>query len=197
MVCSFERPFFKAYTSPKPMGIFLQDLRFAWHTLRRTPAFPLAAIITLAIGIGATTAIFSTVNAVLLKPLPYPNPGDLYSLHTTLTDGRVTSGLLSPVELVRLNDPNLSIARVAGLQPNDVTLLRNDGTPLKTTAYAVSEGFFGVFALPMTLGGFPEKAIANIPPTVVVSYRMWQDLYGGDPNVVGKPIKFAEIATTV
>jgi len=178
------------------MGTFLQDLRFAWHTLRRTPAFPVAAIITLAIGIGATTAIFSTVNAVLLKPLPYPQPRDLYSLRTTLTDGRVTSGLLSPVEVVRLNDPTLSILRVAGLQPNEVTLLRNDGTPLKTTAYRVSEGFFEVFGLPMTLGGFPPPA-PNTPPTVVVSYRMWQDLYGGDVAVVGKPIRFAEITTTV
>ena len=57
------------------MGILLQDLRFALRTLGRTPAFPLAAIGTLAIGIAATTAIFSTVNAALLKPLPYPNPG--------------------------------------------------------------------------------------------------------------------------
>jgi putative ABC transport system permease protein len=178
------------------MDTFFQDLRFAWHMLRRTPAFAAAAIVTLAIGIGATTAIFSTVNAVLLKPLPYPNARDLYSIRTRLTDGRVTSGLLSPVEIVRLNDPNLSIVRVAGLQPNDVTLLRNDGTPLKTMAYLVSEGFFDLFGLPMTLGGFPQQA-PNTLPVAVISYRMWQDLYGGAPDVVGKPIRFAEISTTV
>src|SRR5262249_49402410 len=149
-----------------PMSTFLQDLRFAWHTLRRTPAFPLAAIVTLAIGIGATTAIFSTVNAVLLKPLPYPRPDELYSLHTTLTDGRVTAGLLARVELMGLNAPNLSIIHVAGVAPNDFPLLRNDGTPLKTVAYGVSEGFFDVFGLPMTLGGFPQKATPNTPPTV-------------------------------
>ena len=161
-------------------------------------AFPLAAIATLAIGIGATTAIFSTVNAALLKPLPYPSPDDLYSLRTTLTDGRVTTGNLSPVEVVRLNDPSLSIVRAAGLASNDVTLLRNDGTPLKTKAYAVSEGFFDLFGLPMTIGGVTNEPPArNAPPTVVVSYRMWQDLYGGDSAVVGKPIRFAEITTTV
>src|SRR5262245_23888731 len=178
------------------MGTFLQDLRYALYTLARTPAFPLAAIVTLAIGIGATTAIFSTVNAVLLKPLPYPNPDNLYSLRTTLTDGRVTTGLLSAVEIVRLNDPNLSIVQAAGLSGNDVTLLRSDGTPLKTKAYGVTEGFFDVFGLPMTLGGF-IKPVPDGPPTVVISYRMWQDLYGGDPGVVGKPIRFAEIGTTV
>src|SRR5262245_21066423 len=178
------------------MGTFLQDLRYAFHTLARTPAFPLAAIVTLAIGIGATTAIFSTVNAVLLKPLPYPNPDNLYSLRTTLTDGRVTTGLLSPVEIIRLNDPNLSIVKAAGLSGNDVTLLRSDGTPLKTKAYAVTEGFFDVFGLPMTLGGAQPPA-PNAPPTVIISYRIWQDLYGGDTAVVGKAIRFAEIATTV
>ena len=180
------------------MGTLLQDLRFALRTLRRTPAFPLAAIGTLAIGIGATTAIFSTVNAALLKPLPYPDSNDLYSIRTTLTDGRVTTGNVAPVEIVRLNDPNLSIVRAAGVQGNDVTLLRDDGVPLKTRAYAVSEGFFELFGLPMTLGGFSKDIpTGNAPPNVIVSYRMWQDLYGGDPAVVGKPIRFAEITTTV
>ena len=180
------------------MGTLIQDLRYALRTLRRTPAFPLAAIGTLAIGIGATTAIFSTVNAALLKPLPYPDSNDLYSIRTTLTDGRVTTGNVAPVEIVRLNDPNLSIVRAAGVQGNDVTLLRDDGVPLKTRAYAVSEGFFELFGLPMTLGGFSKDIpTGNAPPNVIVSYRMWQDLYGGDPAVVGKPIRFAEITTTV
>ena len=179
------------------MSTFLQDLRFTLRTLRRTPAFPVAAIATLAIGIGATTAIFSTVNAALLKPLPYPNPGDLYSLRTALTDGRVTTGNLSAVEILRLNDPSLSIVRAAGLQGNDVTLLRSDDTPLKTRAYAVSAGFFELFGLPMTLGDYPKDPPQKAPPTVVLSYRMWQNLYGGDPQVIGKPIRFAEITTTV
>jgi putative ABC transport system permease protein len=180
------------------MGILLQDLRFAFRSLRRTPAFPIAAVATLAIGIAATTAIFSTVNAALLTPLPYPNSGDLYALRTALTDGRVTTGNLAPVEIVRLNDPALSIARAAGLQGNDVTLLQNDGTPVKTRAYAVSEGFFDLFGLPMTLGGFAKTPVSNDgPPTVVVSYRIWQDMFGGDPAVIGKALRFAEITTTV
>src|SRR5262245_30369650 len=184
------------------MGTFLQDLKFAWRNLSRTPAFLLAAIATLALGIGATTAIFSTVNAVLLRPLPYPNPDDLYSIRTTLTDGRVTSGLLSPVEILRLNDPALSIVRAAGLAPNDVTLLRDDGAPLRTPVYSVSEGFFEIFGLPMTLGGFTheqftQNARQNTRPVAVISYQVWQDLYHGDPAVVGKPLRFAEITTTV
>ena len=180
------------------MGTLFQDLRFALRNLRRTPAFPLAAIATLALGIGATTAIFSTVNAALLKPLPYPNPEDLYALRTTLTDGRVTTGMLSPVEIIRLNDPNLSIMRAAGLQSIDATLLRNDGTPLRTRVCAVSEGFFELFGLPMTMGGFTkEQLTSNGPPLVVISNRIWRELYNSDPAIVGKPIRFAEIATTI
>src|SRR5437762_13477207 len=182
------------------MDTLFQDLRFALRGYRRAPAFPLAAIMTLALGIGATTAIFSTLDAVLLKPLPYPEARDLYNIRTTLTDGRVTTGMLSNGEISRLNAPNLSIVRAAGLQANDLTLLHTDGTPQHVKIYGVTEGFFEVFGLPMTLGGFvhehfarpapppPPPATAgqgpaNAPPVpvatpvVVISYRIWQDLY--------------------
>src|SRR6186713_2402765 len=142
------------------MGTFMQDLRFAFRSLGRAPAFPLAAIATLALGIGATTAIFSTLNAVLLKPLPYPNAEDLYSIRTTLTDGRVTTGLVAGSEIFRLNDPSLSIERAAAVQGGDFTLLHDDGTPQSARAYAVTEGFFELFGLPMTKGGFTRDQFA-------------------------------------
>lgn len=194
------------------MRSFLQDVQFTLRSLRKAPAFPLAAIATLALGIGATTAIFSTLNAVLLKPLPYPNSQDLYSLRTTLTDGRVTTGLLSGGEVHRLNDPQLSIARAAAFAPFDLTLLRDDGTPRHVKVYGVTEGFFELFGLPMTKGGFTRADFTPLPPpapnappqpgpppTVVVSQRMWRSLYDADPDVLGKPIRFAEIpvATTI
>jgi putative ABC transport system permease protein len=188
----------------------LQDIRFAFRSLRRAPAFPLAAIATLSLGIGATTAIFSTLNAVLLKPLPYPQAEDLYNLRTTLTDGRITTGMLSNGEVSRLNAPELSIARATGMQTLDFTLQRADGTPQRVKVYGVTEGFFEVFGLPMTLGGFapdhfvqpappPPNALPGpgTPPAVVISYRVWQDLYRGDPEIVGKPIRFTEVATTI
>ncbi len=199
------------------MDTVLQDLRFALRSFRRAPAFPLAAVATLALGIGATTAIFSTLNAVLLKPLPYPQPENLYNIRTALTDGRVTTGMLSNGEISRLNGTTTTIVRAAGMQEQTLTLIHQDGTPQHIKVYGVTEGFFDLFGLPMTLGGFkpehhvppppPPRAAPGAqappagppppPPVVVISYRVWQELYRGDPNVVGKPIRFAEAATTI
>jgi predicted permease len=192
------------------METLLQDIRVTLRAFRRAPGFPLTAIATLALGIGATTAIFTTLSAVLLKPLPYPQPENLYSLRTALTDGHVTTGLLSGGEIYRLNDPKLSIERAAGFSTFDVTLLAADGTPSLVQIHAVTNGFFEVFGLPMTLGGFTRDDYAPLPPpppnaqrqpgpppAIVISYRFWKQFYNGDPNVVGKPIHFAEFNSTV
>lgn len=78
------------------------DLKLAVRSLLRQPSFTVAAVGTLALGIAASTAVFSTVNAALLKPLAYPDPERIYSLRTKITDGRYTSGLVGPVELLDL-----------------------------------------------------------------------------------------------
>ena len=194
------------------MGTFLQDLRFSLRSLRRAPAFPLAAIATLALGIGATTAIFTTLNAVLLKPLPYPNAGDLYSIRTALTDGRVTTGLVAATEIFPPERPE-SLDRAGGRPPG----IRPDPVCTPTTrrstcrAYAVSKGFFELFGLPMTRGGFTDDQFVPFapppppapgappvqqppppPPAFVISHRVWQSLYNRDEQIIGKPIRFAE-----
>jgi len=206
------------------METLLQDVRVALRSFRRAPGFPLTAIATLALGIGATTAIFTTLSAVLLKPLPYPHAENLYSLRTALTDGRVTTGLLSGGEVYRLNDPKLAIERAAAYQPGDLTLLADDGTPTHMHAYGVTEGFFDLFGLPMTAGGFthadftPIQFQPNGPPAqgppqqgppqqgppqqaplpaVVISQRLWKDAFHGDPSIVGKPIHFAEFTSNI
>ena len=192
------------------METVLQDIRVTLRAFRRSPGFPLTAIATLALGIGATTAIFTALSAVLLKPLPYPNPDDLYSLRTALTDGRITTGLLSGGEIYRLNDPSLSIERAAGFQSGDLTLLAADDTPSHVTVYGVTEGFFELFGLPMTMGGFSstdftpfQPPAPNAPPqqgplpAVVISTRLWKTLYNGDPAVIGKSIRFAEFNSTI
>jgi predicted permease len=192
------------------METLFQDIRVTLRSFRRAPGFPLAAISTLALGIGATTAIFTTLSAVLLHPLPYPHAENLYSLRTALTDGRVTTGLLSAGEVYRLNDPGLSIERAAGFSPGDLTLLADDGTPSHVQVYGVTEGFFELFGLPMTSGGFSHADHVPFqppppntppqpgpPPRVVISPRLWKQFYNGDPAILGKPIHFAEFTGNI
>ena len=185
------------------METLLNDLRYALRQLRKAPLFSCAAIATLAIGIGATTAIFSTVNATLLRPLPYSHYGDLVDVHTRLNDGRVTTGLLSAVEIAALNDAPSIVIRAAGVsgQPFDATLVRDDGTPINIVVNGVTEGFFDILGLPMSRG----RAFAHAdhvasgrdaPLALVVSYRTWTTLFGRDPNILGKTVRIAEAPVT-
>ena len=191
------------------MDVLLHDLRYAARKVWAAPAFTLAAVATLAIGIGATTAIFSTVNATLLRPLPYRHPEELIALRTRYVDGRVTTGLVASVEITRLNEAGGSIVRAAGMSssPFDVTLLRENASPVHAALCFVGDGFFDVLDLPMALGsGFthaqqaPQSNGANgqaqgPPPLVVLSYRTWTNLFGRDPDIVGKAIDLAEFRT--
>src|SRR5262249_34086222 len=193
------------------MDFLLRDLRYAARKLWGAPAFTLAAVATLAIGIGATTAIFSTVNATLLRPLPYLHPENLVALGTRYVDGRVTTGLVAPVEITRLNESMGSIERAVGMSsaPFDMTLLRENAPPIHAGVHFVGDGFFEVFGLPMTLGsGFTHDQQTPVtngqgpgqgagpPPLIVLSHHAWTNLFGRDPTIVGKTIRFAEINAT-
>jgi putative ABC transport system permease protein len=170
--------------------VLRQDLRYAVRSLSQAPAFTLAAVSTLALGIGATTAIFSVANAALLRPLPYPHSEDLWTVHTKFTDGRVTSGLVGPVEFTRLKDPALPIMNAAMSVHQDLTLLRTDGTPLAIAASGIDDGFLPLFGVPLILGGgfTPEHFHKNGPAGVVISSRLWHSEFAGDPGIVGKTL---------
>ena len=171
----------------------LTDLKFSLRSLRRYPAFAFAAIATLAVGIGATTAIFSTVNAAILRPLPFPHPEDLYALDTPATDGRFTTGLVSGVELLHLISPSVSIAHASGASRADTTLLRDDGTAVSARGFGVTDGFFELFGVPVYAGrSFTHAEFApGAASVVVLSYQVWQDLFGSDPMIVGRSIRLA------
>jgi hypothetical protein len=99
----------------RSLDTFVQDMRYAVRNLWASPLFAAIALLTLAIGIGATTAIFSAVNATLLRPLPFPHSDELYSVRSRLLDGRVTGGNLSALNIGALNDPSLPVVHAAGM----------------------------------------------------------------------------------
>jgi putative ABC transport system permease protein len=171
-----------------------RDVRYAVRSLLRAPAFTLAAVGTLALGIGATTAIFSVANAALLRPLPYPHAGDIWNVRTKFTDGRTTSGLVGPVEFTRLKGPTGPIMNAAMSVRQDFTLLLHDGTPQALVASGIDEGFLPLFGVPLALGGgfTPQHFYRNGPQGVVISTRLWQSAFAADPAIVGKTLTLAE-----
>ena len=168
----------------------LQDLRFALRTLAGQRSFALIAVGTLALGIGATAAIFTAVNAVLLRGLPFHQPSQLYSLRTEMTDGRATGGQVSLAELTRLNASPDIVRRAAGAFRYELSIVDGAGAPVKALGYGVTEGFFDVFGLPMALGrGFtPEEHTSGGPDSIVLSHRAWQTLFGGRPDILGMSV---------
>jgi predicted permease len=171
----------------------LTDVRFCLRQFRRHPGFAAAAIITLAVGIGATTAIFSTVNAAVLRPLPFPHPEDLYAFATPATDGRFTTGLVSGVEVARLNVPAVSVVSAAGTARIDATILLDDGRALASVGYGVTEGFFDIFPAAMYAGRTftHQEFTSGAAPVLVLSYHAWRDWLGSDPAAIGKSLRIA------
>ncbi len=181
------------------MNALLADLHYALRQLRKAPMFSGVAIATLAIGIGATTAIFSTVNATLLRPLPFAQPDRLLDIRTRLVDGRVTTGMLSSVEIAALRALP-SVAESVGAYSNqtfNATYVQDGGALVDVLITAVDRGFFNVFGMPPAIGrGFtgPEYSATDrdAPYALVVSDRAWTHFFGRDPGVVGRTIRIAE-----
>jgi putative ABC transport system permease protein len=177
-----------------------QDLRHAARSLRGSRGFTATAVSTLAIGIGATLAIFSTVSATILRPLPFPRPDELISIRTRLVDGRVTTGLVSPVELGVLEQADMPVRAAAGVsaQPIDGTLIGSDGKPADVLMSGVTPRFFQVLGIPLVLGpGFAEGDFApsgaGAPTTLVLSYSLWASRFGRDPAIVGSTVHIVEL----
>jgi putative ABC transport system permease protein len=181
-----------------------QDLRYAIRSLRGSPGFTAVALVTLALGIAATSAIFSTVNAALLQPLPYVRSHQLIDLHTRFLDGRVTSGLSSPAEINLLRNLPALVDGVGAYfaRPFETSLMRDDGAPVSIGLTEVSEGFFDVLGLPMMRGrAFTHEehmpAGRDAPFFLVVSDAAWTRLFGRDPAIIGKNIRIAELPVSM
>ena len=168
---------------------FFGYFRFSFRQLRKSPSFAIAAVLTLALGIGATTAIFSLVNAVLLKPLPYPEPNRLVSLrqedHST---GTAIPESLSYPDYFDWRARNRSFSGMASYLGANMTL--NDaGVAQRLGAYEVSSNFFQVLSVQPMLGRefrSDEERAGN--RALMLSYRLWQSRFNGDRNIAGRQV---------
>jgi putative ABC transport system permease protein len=169
------------------------QLKVALRSLWQQPSFFATAVGALALGIAAPTALFAVVQSTLLKPLPYKDAADIYTVRTTMTDGRFTIGLVASEELASLRrTTDLVIGSALVVRSDDS--LSGDGTEARQViTHSVSEGFFDVFGVPMAMGRAfkTEDHESTTVRSVVVSGRAWRTLFAADQGIVGKTIHLA------
>ena len=156
--------------------------------LAQQRTFAITTIGTLALGIGATTAIFSTVNATLLRPLPYPAADNIYELRGPYVDGRASTGRLTGAYIAGARDGAASIAQVVALVDQESVLVSPDGDNRQVLLNSVTEGFFDLFGLPMALGR-PFTPEEHESGAVVLSHDLWTTRFGADPGAVGRTLE--------
>lgn len=180
------------------METLLQDLRYALRTLRRSPGFTLVAALTLALGIGVNSSVFSVVNAILLRPLPVERPGELVDIYgraatSSSHDTHSYPNYLSYREQTR------TLSGLAGYS-NFFAHLTAGGVSDMVVGELVTEEYFRVLGVPLLRGrGFgPDEYVApGASPVAVISHRMWQTGFGGSDDVLGKTFRMNGVMYTV
>jgi predicted permease len=170
------------------MRSLINDFRHGLRLLRRYPSTSLLAILTLALGIGANTAIFSVVDRVLLRALPYSDPEQLAVVWEKRTiEG--TENAVSAADFLDWRKMNQSFAHIAAYTPADISLMAGD-EPVQLSAGVVSTEFFDVFGVRPALGRTfqPADEVVGQHRVAVLSNRLWQRRFGGDPSVIGRSI---------
>ena len=171
------------------MHAIFDDLRYAWRRLLKSPGFAVTAVLTLALGIGANTAIFTVVNAALLRALPLQEPERLVHLSETRTTGTFQKMEFSYPDFVDFRERNRSFTGVGGYFPVNTTYSGREGAE-RVVATVASANFFDVLGVRPILGRvFAANADeAGGEKTVLLTYGGWQTRFGGDPNVLGKSV---------
>src|SRR6185437_10834614 len=175
-----------------------QDLRYGARMLRKNPGFTAIAILTLALGIGANTAIFSVVDAVLLKPLRFKNPSSLVLVWENQPEYNLTRNVVSPPNLLDWEQQNHCFSGMAAFldEPANLTGV---GEPEQVSAQVVSPNFFSVLGVNPMLGrGFSAgEDQTGKDHVTVLSYGLWKSKFASDPNILGKTIELDGESFTV
>jgi predicted permease len=178
------------------MDTFLQDLSYGIRMLIKSPAFALIAILTLALGIGANTAIFSVVNGVLLNPLPFPHPEQLVSVFTKMSTFEDAS--ISYPNFEDWRRMNRTFSAIAAYRPDGFNLTGH-GEPERLHGEMISAGFFELLGVNPLLGRAfsANEDIIGANPTVMIAEGLWKRKYGSDPNIVGQRMELDGVGRTI
>ena len=180
----------------RPMGDLLQDVRYAFRTLGKNAGFTSTVVLTLALGIGANTAIFSVLHAVVLRPLPYPEPERIVMVWQT-EKGEHPGNMGFPT-FADWRAQSRSFDAMAALSGWSPTLTPPGSDPEALEGASVSADFFRVLGVAPMLGRdfTADDDKPNVPRIAIISHGLWQRL-GGDPSLVGKPVLMGDIERTI
>ena len=180
------------------LDTFIADARYALRVMRKNPGFAAIAILTLALGIGANTAIFSVVYAVLLKPLPYPTPNQLVVMFDAKPQEGVDFTGISYPDFEDVRAQNGVFTELAGNQEHDLTVTGR-GEPFVAPTAVVTAGLFDVLRAAPLLGRtfVPDDGRPGAAPVVIVSEKLWRSRFGADPHLVGSAINLDKRSFTV
>ncbi|NKB86788.1 MAG: FtsX-like permease family protein [Acidobacteria bacterium] len=171
-----------------------QDVRYALRALRKNPVFAVVATITLALGIGAVTAIFTVVNAVLVRPLPYTDPDQLVMVWERNEAQGIERSEVSPGALGDWREQNVTFDGLAGFWPNSLTLRDREDTPIRVKSALVTTDFFPLLGASAAQGRVfsPEEGLPGGSGYVVLSDGLWRRTFGGEADIIGNTITIEE-----
>lgn len=172
----------------------LRDLRQSLRALRRVPSLTVVSILTVALGVGAGTSLFSVVKAVLLNPLPYPQPDRLAWISES-SDGHPRAVAYPNFQDWKAQNHTFSAMAAFGTD----SVNSGGSLPQRTFAALITPGFFDVLGVQPALGRalLPNEQIAGAPLRVILGYGLWQRAYGGDPKIVGRALRLSGYSVTV
>jgi putative ABC transport system permease protein len=178
--------------------LLLQDVRYSVRLLLRTPGVTLIALLTLTLGIGANTAIFSIVNGVLLKPLAYPDPDRLFLIQHTLLTDRTQQGTTTPGNFYDIQRAARGFQQMAGFSNATVTMTGH-GEPERLQGIESIGSILEVVGVAPALGRVFTQADDRLeaPKVVVINYQIWQRIFDGRPDALGQTLVLGGVPTTV
>jgi putative ABC transport system permease protein len=177
----------------------MNDLRFALRQLRKNPAFTIIAMLTLALGIGANTVVFSVVNAVLLRPLPYKDHNRLVMGWEANSEQGVDQNLVSAPNFLDWKDRSNSFEQIAAFRPSLSYNLTGGDAPARISVMRASASLFPLLGVQASIGRafLPEEDTAGSDQVALLSYGLWQRHFGADPQIIGKKLTLHDTVRTI